>query len=100
MMANINSKYHLIGAKCLTRTICKQCVVCRMAAARTGQQSMSQLPSSRVTPGSVFKKLALTMQVLSLLRYSYSYSTSDSSEDLYLCTCLYGCQGCSSRGSF
>ena len=37
MMANLNSKYHVIGAKRLTRTICKQCVVCRKAAERTGQ---------------------------------------------------------------
>ena len=59
MMVNLNSKYHVIGAKCLTRTICKQCVVCKKAAARTGQQSMGQLPSSRVTPGSVFNNVGI-----------------------------------------
>ena len=59
MMANLNSKYHVIGATRLTRTICEQCVVCRKAAARTGQQSMGQLLSSRVTPGSVFNNIGI-----------------------------------------
>ena len=40
--------------------------------------------------------LALTMQALSLL--TGPYSTSNSSEDLYWCICLHGCQGCSSEG--
>ena len=34
----------------LEPNVCKQCVVCRKAAARTDQQSMGQLPSSRITP--------------------------------------------------
>ena len=59
MMANLNSKYHVIDAKRLTCTICKQCVVCRKAAARTDQQSMGQLPSSRVTPGSIFNNVGI-----------------------------------------
>ena len=58
MIANLNYKYHGIGAKCLTRTISK-CVVCRKAAARTGQQSMGQLPSSCVTPGSAFNNVGI-----------------------------------------
>ena len=59
MMANLNSKYHVIGAKRLACTIYKQCVVYRKAAARTGRQSMGQLPSSRVTPGSVFNNVGI-----------------------------------------
>ena len=59
MMANLNSKYHVIGAKHLTCTIYKLCVVCRKAAARTGQQSMGQLPSSLVTPESVFNNVGI-----------------------------------------
>ena len=50
MMANL---------KRLTRTICKQCVVCRKAAARTSQQSMGQLPSSRITLGRVFSNVGI-----------------------------------------
>ena len=34
----------------LELNVCKECVVCKKAAARTGQQSMGQLPSSRITP--------------------------------------------------
>ena len=42
MMANLNSKYHVIGAIRLTCIICS--VFCRKDAARTSQQSMGQLP--------------------------------------------------------
>ena len=43
----------------MTRTICKQCVVCRKAAARTGQQSMGQLSSTRITPGTIFNNVGI-----------------------------------------
>ena len=56
MMANLNSKYHVIGAKSLTRT---QCVVCRKGAARTGQQLTGQLPSSRITHGKVLNNVGI-----------------------------------------
>ena len=44
----------MLGARQLARTTCKQCVVCRKAAARVQNQLMGQLPAARATPSPTF----------------------------------------------
>ena len=89
MMANLNSKYHVIGAIRLVF------FAGRMLQGLVSSQWVNCL--NVVSHLEVFlTMLALTMLALSLL--TGPYSTSNSSEDLYWCICLHGCQGCSSEG--
>ena len=54
LMSNAGDKLHILGARCLARTICSQCVICRKVAARIETQRMGQLPAARITPSPPF----------------------------------------------
>ena len=50
LLAHAGTHLHVIGARRLARTICRSCVTCRKANAKTETQLLGQLPAPRVTP--------------------------------------------------
>ena len=54
LLSATGSRVHVLGARRLSRTICRSCVTCRRATAQTEKQMMGQLPSNRVTPSPPF----------------------------------------------
>ena len=54
LLSHAGDRLHVLGARRLARTICRQCVVRRKAAARAENQLMGQLPPSRTTPSAPF----------------------------------------------
>ena len=54
LLSHTGNKYHVLGARQLARTTCRQCVICRKAAAKVENQLMGQLPASRTTPSPPF----------------------------------------------
>ena len=54
LFSHVGGGYHVTGARQLARTTCKQCVVCRKAAAKVQNQLMGQLPASRTTTSPPF----------------------------------------------
>ena len=53
-IGNAGTRLHILGARLLARTVCRQCVTCRRAAAKTEAQMMGQLPVQRITPNPPF----------------------------------------------
>lgn len=53
-VSHAGDQYHVVGARRLARSVCKQCVVCRKAAPRVENQLMGQLPAARTTPSPPF----------------------------------------------
>lgn len=56
MLNYLRSRYWVIGAKNLVKKFVHNCVTCIRHSARTSQQMMGQLPSSRVTAHRRFLK--------------------------------------------
>ena len=54
LLAYAGSKYHILGARKLTRKICRDCVTCRTYNPRTQHQLMADLPSERVNASPPF----------------------------------------------
>ena len=54
LLSATGSKVHTLGARRLSRAVCRSCVVCRRGTAQAEQQMMGQLPSARVTPSLPF----------------------------------------------
>ena len=54
LISHAGSKFHVVGARQLARSICKRCAVCRKAAAKVENQLMGQLPAARTTPSPPF----------------------------------------------
>ena len=54
VLSATGSNVHVIGARRLSRSVCRSCVICRRASAQTEHQMMGQLPSARVTPSPPF----------------------------------------------
>ena len=54
LLAYSGNKHHIIGARKLTRKICRDCVTCRTYNPRTQQQLMANLPSERVNASPPF----------------------------------------------
>ena len=54
LLSSVGTQVHIVGARRLARSVFRSCVVCRRATARTQQQLMGQLPSSRITPAPPF----------------------------------------------
>ena len=54
VLSSTGSKVHVIGARRLSRSIYRSCVVCRRATAHSQHQMMGQLPASRITPSPPF----------------------------------------------
>ena len=53
LLSAIGANYHIVGVRCLIRTICS-CVTCRRVSVAIEHQAMGQLPASRVMPSSPF----------------------------------------------
>ena len=54
LLSHAGGKHHVVGARKLSRTVCKQCMPCRKAATRVEEQLMGQLPPDRVNPSPPF----------------------------------------------
>ena len=54
LLSHAGEKYHVVGARQLARTTCKQCVVFKKAAAKVENQLMGQLPAAQTTPSPPF----------------------------------------------
>ena len=63
LISSLNHRFHIICLRKTVRSITRQCVTCRRLTVTPHNQMLGQLPLERVTPGSVFEKLAWTMQV-------------------------------------
>ena len=48
LFCSIGDRFHVVGARRLSRTVCSQCVVCRRAAPKPLPQLMVDLPADRV----------------------------------------------------
>jgi len=56
MLSVLSSRFHIIGARRLVRTVYRGCVTCKKVTAKTESQFMGQLPVHRVTPSPPFAK--------------------------------------------
>ena len=54
LLCATGNRFHVVGARRLSRTVCSQCITCRRAAPRFQQQQMGSLPAPRVTPAKAF----------------------------------------------
>ena len=54
LLAATGTHLHIVGARRLARTVCRQCVTCRKVSAKTENQLMGQLPAQRITPNPPF----------------------------------------------
>ena len=55
LLASTGTRLHVIGARLLARSVCRQCVTCRKISAKADSQMMGQLPAQRVTPSHPFQ---------------------------------------------
>ena len=54
LLCSISSKFHIVGARRLSRTVCSQCTTCRKISPRPDHQMMADLPAPRVNPTVAF----------------------------------------------
>ena len=54
VLSSTGGRVHILGARRLSRSICRSCVICRLSTAQMERQMMGQLPASRVTPSPPF----------------------------------------------
>ena len=54
LLAHAGNIFHVKGGRKLAKSVYTKCVTCRMAAAKSSQQLLGQLPSERVEPNYVF----------------------------------------------
>ena len=54
LLCSIASRFHIVGARRLSRTVCSQCATCRRIAPRPDHQMMADLPAPRVNPTIAF----------------------------------------------
>ena len=59
MISSICLRFHIINLRKAVRSITRQCVICRRHAGETLTQLQGQLPSERVTPGTVFETVGV-----------------------------------------
>ena len=59
LLTSVGSRFHTLGARRLSRTICSQCKVCRRAAPNPKPQLMGQVPEQRTTPSPAFQTTGL-----------------------------------------
>ena len=50
LLSHVGNRLHVLSARRLARSVCNDCVVCKKASARIGNQRMGQLPAARVNP--------------------------------------------------
>ena len=54
LLSSTGNRVHILGARCLSKAMCRSCVVCRWSTAQMEKQMMGQLPVSRVNPSPPF----------------------------------------------
>ena len=54
ILSATGNRVHIVGARRLARAVYRSCITCRRATARTQQQLMGQLPTSRLSPNPPF----------------------------------------------
>ena len=54
LLCHASTKFHIIGARKLSRKICSTCTTCRRRQPRTSHQIMGDLPAPRVSPNPAF----------------------------------------------
>ena len=59
VMASLCRQYHIIGCRKAARSITRKCVTCRRTTVKPQNQLLGQLPSERVTPGTVFENVGV-----------------------------------------
>ena len=53
--ASLTHRFHIVSSRKVVRSVTRRCVVCRRDSAKPQAQMLGQLPSERVSPGSVFQ---------------------------------------------
>ena len=54
ILSHTGNRFHVLGARQLARTTCRNCVTCKKASAKVESQLMGQLPAARTTPAPPF----------------------------------------------
>ena len=72
LISHAGDTYHIVGARRLARDVCRQCMVCRKAAARVETQLMGQLPPARTTPAPPFTTTGLDYAGPFIIKYGYT----------------------------
>ena len=54
LMCSTGWRFHMMGARRLSRTVCSQCKVCRKISAKAQSQQLADLPADRVTKNPAF----------------------------------------------
>ena len=54
LLCATGSRLHVLGARCLSRAVCSQCIICRRRHPQLQNQLMGELPAPRVTPTAPF----------------------------------------------
>ena len=67
----MSSQYHIIGLRKMVRSITRQCTTCRRHAVKPTSQLLGQLPTERVTPGSVFTRVGVDYAGPFQIKYGY-----------------------------
>ena len=55
LLSSVGSRFHVLGARKLSRAICSQCTTCRRARPMPQPQLMGQLPTERTLPSPAFQ---------------------------------------------
>ena len=71
ILAHSGTMFYVTGERRLAREICRSCVICRKAAAKTGPQLMGQLPPDRLDPEFAFNITGLDYAGPYLLKEGY-----------------------------
>ena len=71
LLTSTGRRLHIVGARRLTRSICRSYVTCRRSTAHNQEQMMGQLPSNRVTPSPPFTICGLDYAGPFLLKRGY-----------------------------
>ena len=59
VMASLCRHYHIVGCRKAIRSITRKCIICRRTTVKPQSQLLGQLPSERVTPGSVLENVGV-----------------------------------------
>ena len=59
LLSAVGWRFHVMSARCLTRSVCSQCKICRKAAPKPQPQLLGQLPEARVSTTPAFDSTGL-----------------------------------------
>ena len=59
LLSAVGWRYHVVGARCLTRSVCSQCKTCRKAAPRPQPQLLGEIPEESVSTTPAFNSTGL-----------------------------------------